>query len=200
MSDTFDDPDDKKPKKKRGPRKVSPTYLENSAAYYLGRFSTSSANLRRVMMRKIYLSATHHGTDTEEAEKWLDALIEKFERLGYLDDKAFAQMRARGLHARGTPLVGIKFKLMKQGVGEDDIAAALTHLEEENETRDLDWDAAIKLARRRRLGPYGSHDLEVRKERREKDMSALARAGFGYDIAQRIVEATSIDELEEVYF
>ena len=39
-----------------------------------------------------------------------------------------------------------------------------------------------------------------RKERREKDMGALARAGFGYDIAQRIVDTATIDELEEVYF
>ena len=195
-----DDADNTPPKKRRGPRRVSPSYLESSAAYYLGRFASSSANLRRVMMRKIHLSASHHGTDIGEAEKWLDALIEKFERLGYLDDAGFAQMRARGLHARGTPLVGIKFKLMKQGVGEDDIAAALAHLEEENETRDLDWAAAIKLARRRRLGPYGSVDPEVRKQRREKDMATLARAGFGYDIAQRIVDTVTIDELEEVYY
>ena len=195
----FEDPEDKKSKKKRGPRKVSPTYLENSAAHYLGRFSSSSANLRNVMMRKIYRSSSHHGTNIEEAEKWLDALIEKFERLGYLDDTAFAQMRARGLHARGTPLVGIKFKLKQQGVGEDDIEAALAHLEDENETRNLDWDAAVKLARRRRLGPYRTEDPEARKERREKDMGALARAGFGYDIAQRIVDTETIEELEDYY-
>lgn len=195
-----DDPDDKKPKKNRGRRKVTAKYLENSAAYYLGRFSSSSANLRKVMMRKIYLSSTHHDTDVEEAEKWLDALIEKFERLGFLDDTSFAQMRARGLHGRGTPLVGIRYKLKQQGVGDEDIEAALEHLEEENESRDLDWDAAIKLARRRRLGPYGSLDTEARKERREKDMGALARAGFGYDIAQRIVDTATIDELEEVYY
>lgn len=194
-----DDPDDKKPKKKRGPRKVSPSYLENSAAYYLGRFSSSSANLRRIMMGKIHRSANHHGTDIDEAEKWLDALIEKFERLGYLDDTAFAQMRARGLHSRGTPLVGIRFKLKKQGVGDEDIEAALAHLEDENETRDLDWDAAVKLARRRRLGPYRTDNPDARKERREKDMGALARAGFGYDIAQRIVDTDTVEELEDYY-
>lgn len=194
-----DHADDKKPKKKRGPRKVSPSYLENSAAHYLGRFASSSANLRRVMMQKIHRSASQHGTDVEEAEKWLNTVIEKFERLGYLDDTAFAQMRARGLHARGTPLKGIRFKLKQQGVGDDDIDAALTHLEAENETRDLDWDAAVKLARRRRLGPYRTDDPAMRKERREKDMGALARAGFGYDIAQRIIDTDTIEELEERY-
>ena len=151
------------------------------------------------MMGKIHRSASHHGTDIEEAEKWLDALIEKFERLGYLDDAAFAQMRARGLHGRGTPLVGIRFKLKQQGVGDEDIEAALVHLEGENQTRDLDWDAAVKLARRRRLGPYRTDDPEARKERREKDMGALARAGFGYDIAQRIVDTETVEELEDYY-
>lgn len=192
MSDTTDDA----PKKRRGPRKVSPTYLENSAAHYLGRFASSKGNLRRIMMGKIHRSASHHGTDIAEAEKWLDAVIAKFERLGYLNDAEFAEMRARGLHARGTPLAGIRFKLRQQGVTDPDIDAALEALRNENESRNLDLDAAIKLARRRRLGPYRSEDADVRKDRREKDLSALARAGFSYDIAQRIIDSDTVEELE----
>lgn len=188
--------EDNKSKRKRGPRKVSPTYLENSAAHYLGRFASSKANLRRVMMGKIHRSSTHHGTDIAEAETWLDAVIEKFERLGYLNDPEFAEMRARGLHNRGTPLAGIRFKLRQQGIGDDDIEAALATLEDETESTNLDLDSAIRLARRRRLGPYRSDDADVRKERREKDLSALARAGFSYDIAQKIIDSDSVEELE----
>ncbi len=184
------------PRRRRGPRKATPKYLENSAAHYLGRFATSSAHLKQIMMQKVKRSAAHHGTDPDEGETHVDAIIAKFQRLGFLNDTEYAAMRARGLHAKGTPIKGIRFQLKQKGVGEEDIAAALDALIDEEEAPDLDLAAAVKLARRRRLGPFRSDDPEVRRERREKDMAALARAGFSYDIAQRIVDTETIEELE----
>jgi hypothetical protein len=32
---------------------------------------------------------------------------------------------------------------------------------------------------------------------REKDLTALARAGFNYDIAQKVIEAETTEELED---
>ena len=50
------------------PKKITPEYLKNSSLYYLSRFSTSSANLKRVMMRKVERSANYHGTDPEDGQ------------------------------------------------------------------------------------------------------------------------------------
>ena len=58
--------EDSKQPRKRAPRKATPKYLENAALYYLSRYSTSTENLRRVMMRKVMRSAKHHGTDVED--------------------------------------------------------------------------------------------------------------------------------------
>jgi regulatory protein len=52
----------------------------------------------------------------------------------------------------------------------------------------------VTLARRRRLGPYRPE--ADREARREKDLAALARAGFGYDIARTVIEASDIEALE----
>ena len=186
---------DKKPKKRRGPRKATAKYLENSAAHYLGRFATSKAHLRRVMMQKVKRSEMHHGTDPDEGARFIEVIIEKFERLGFLDDSAYAAMRARGLHAKGTPVKGVRFKLMQKGLSEDDIDAALLQLEDEVETPNLDLAAAIRLARRRRFGPYRT-DQSKNEDRRNKDMSAMARAGFSYDIVAQVLDAPSVDELE----
>jgi len=51
-------------------------------------------------------------------------------------------------------------------------------------------------ARRRRLGPYRMP--EVRAERRDKDLAALARAGFDYDTARRVIEAETLDDLDRL--
>lgn len=59
-----------------------------------------------------------------------------------------------------------------------------------------DLAAAIKLARKRRLGPFRLP--EKRAEMRAKDMAALARAGFDFDTARRVIDADSVDGLEEL--
>jgi len=83
-------------------------------------------------------------------------------------------------------------KLFQKGLGGDDIDSAIRALEDEFE--DAEFIAAAALARRRRLGPYRND--EVRKELYEKDLAALARAGFSYDIAKQVVETETVDELE----
>lgn len=192
-----DEPQNSKPaKKRRGPRKATAKYLENSAAYYLGRFASSSANLRQLMMLKVRRSETEHGTDPVEGAKFVDDIIAKFERLGFLNDTAYAEMRARSLHAKGTPLRGIRYKLQQKGISEEDTEAALVALEDEVRANNLDLAAALVLARRRRLGPYLSEDAAVRDARRDKDMAVMARAGFSYDVVLQVIESPSVEELE----
>ncbi len=191
-----DDDEKQPPKRRRGPRKATASYLENSAAHYLGRFATSTAHLRQLMMQKVQRSVMHHGTDADEGAKFVETIIEKFERLGFLNDQTYGEMRARSLYAKGTPVRGIRYKLQQKGLSEDVIDSALAALAEEVEVRDLDLSAALRLAQRRRLGPYLSDDREVRDARREKDMAVMARAGFSYDVVCQVLDADSIEELE----
>ena len=59
-------------------------------------------------------------------------------------------------------------------------------LENEDST-DADQRAARIFIRRRRLGPYRP-DPEVRAERRQRDLAALARAGFSYSVASATLD------------
>ncbi|MEK9755180.1 MAG: hypothetical protein VW338_18470, partial [Rhodospirillaceae bacterium] len=95
-----------KPKRagRRAPAKVSARSLENAALQYLERFSTSSEGLRRVLLRRVQRSAHFHGTDAAEASGWVDAVIEKMQAKGFLNDRLFAEGRTRTLLAQGVPL------------------------------------------------------------------------------------------------
>lgn len=179
-------------RKRKGPRKATAKSLENAAAFYLQRFATSAENLRRVLMRRVERSVRLHGTERDEGAAFIEDIITKFERLGYLNDTAYAEMRVRGLRARGASGRAINAQLRQKGLDTDTIDAALDAFAEENE--EPERTAAITAARKRRIGPYRTRG--DRRENREKDMATLARAGFSYDVVREVIDAETADELE----
>ncbi|MBF0093966.1 MAG: RecX family transcriptional regulator [Alphaproteobacteria bacterium] len=175
------------------PRKVDPAFLERAALRYLERFSSSVENLRRLLRAKVDRSVAAHGTCRAEAFGWVEAVLAKMEGLGYLDDGRYAATRARGLNRKGRSAATIRMDLRARGVDTAAAAAAVKALGEEHD--DPEWAAAVALARRRRLGPF--RPSGQRGPRCAKDLMALARAGFSYELARRIVDAETPEALEQ---
>ncbi len=192
---------DTPPRRRRAPRRVTPAYLENVALWYLGRFAASAKGLETVLMRRVYRAARHHGDDPAAGATMVAALIVRYRAAGLIDDAAFAAARARTLHARGLPLRAIAHRLRLKGVAAADIEAALAGLGETESPADgydttaartLDLRAARAYARRRRLGPW--RPPEARGPARERDLAALARAGFSYGVARAAVDGDVTEE------
>ena len=78
-----------------------------------------------------------------------------------------------------------------KGVGRDLIAAALTSTAITATGDDATLKAALAYARRRRLGPFGTQtgDAAAKRKQLSKDLAALGRAGFSYDVAKRVMSA-----------
>lgn len=179
------------------PRKVSAQSLENAALFYLARFSAPSAQLRRVLLRRVDKSVKAHGTDPAEGRRLVDELIERYRRSGLVDDAAYAAGKARSLRRRGISRVIIGRTLRAKGLSAADSDAALKRLaSDETGAGDGEFATAARLAQRKRLGPFRAQS--ERAELRQRDMAALARAGFGYDVARRVVDAESANALEEM--
>ena len=178
-------------KRRRMPRKATSKRLERVALHYLERYSSSSENLRRVLMRRVERSARAHGTDREEGAAAIDAIVTKFQEYGYLNDRAYAEMRAGSLFRRGSSLRVIRYQLCLKGITGDIVDAVIADLMEEEP--DPDRRAAVAYGRRRRIGPWRR---DRRDEFRDRDLAALGRQGFSYDIARWIVQAETPDELE----
>src|SRR3990167_9091342 len=176
---------EKSPRKKHKPRKVTAKSLENAAVYYLQRFASSSANFRRVMMRRVDRSARFHGTDRDEGAKMVDGLIRRVIDNGLLNDLAYAEALAGSRHRRGASRRTVFVKLKQKGLDDEIIRAAVDALADETDEPEL--AAAVILARRRRLGPFRPNNQ--RASLRDKDMAALARAGFGYDMVVKVIDA-----------
>lgn len=178
---------------RRGPRPVTAALLEKAALHYLERFASSSGQLKRVLMRKVTRAARAHGTDAAEGERLVDDIVARYLRSGLLDDGAYAAQQAASLQRRGASRYGIRGKLALKGVDAELIERALGSL---SGPESSEIAAAAALARRRRLGPYRAN--EARASHREKDLAALARAGFSLDLARRVIAATDPDALEAI--
>jgi len=176
----------------RQPKKATAKHLENVALWYLQRFAASADSLRRVLMRRVDKSVRAHDTDRAEGAALVDDTIARFRASGLLDDLVYAEGRARSLHRRGLSVRGIRARLRAKGVGAGDIEAALAALRDDAAEPDL--AAAITYANRRRIGPYRKEG--DREALRERDLAALARRGFDYDTARRVIDAASAEELE----
>ena len=149
--------------------------------HYVGRYATSRAKLVAYLRRKI----TERGWAGPSADPV--ALAEKMARLGYLDDRAFAEARGRSLARRGYGARRVDMALRAAGIDEDDRAAAVP-----------DGDAAVAaacaLARRRRIGPFAAQAAD--RPTREKWLAALMRAGHAPALARAIVRLDPSEDPE----
>ena len=185
-----------KTRSRKIPRQTTAQYLENSALYHMERFSSSAANLRKIMMAKVERSARSYDTDREEGAVQVEDIIARFLRSGLLDDEIYAITKARSLHRRGASSRAIHAKLVAKGVDRSTIQKALVALE--GEDPDPEFTAAITFARKRRIGPFrrgprsgtAAEDYKPEDQKvREKELASMGRAGFCFDMARRIVDA-----------
>lgn len=179
-------------RKRRQPKPATQKRLRNAALYYIDRYATSAEHLKSVLMRRVSRSARLHNTDPREGQAWVDEIVEDLVNRKLVDDAAFAETRAVSLHRGGASRRKIAMALRAKGVGTDDIDAALRALEDSH--ADAEFTAACNYARRRRFGPW--RDAGARAERRDRDLAAMARAGFGFQMAERVIDAPDIDALE----
>ena len=164
-------------------RKMTKVRLKNIGLYYLKRFESSVANLRSVLRRRVNDYAYHTpGFVRQEAYDWIEELLSDFQRVGYLDDARYSELKIKDYMSAGKSPRYIQGKLREKGIDENLIEKLIAE-------QDYDpFESALKLARKKRIGPY-SADENIRTERRSKDLAILVRAGFDYDVAVRVLES-----------
>ena len=167
---------------RRSVRPLDGKRLDELALRYVGRFATTRAKLVNYLQRKIR-ERGWEGDQVPEPER----IAGRFAELGYIDDRAFALAKESAHTARGLGRRRLSHTLRTAGVGEDDGADALAL----SAARAV--DSALRLAERRRLGPFAERAPESPRER-EKALAALLRGGHGFDIARAIVDLAPGDE------
>ncbi len=164
------------------------TRLREAALAYLERFESSAQSVRRTLRRRVERWAMKSGEPVEEgAHAAIEAVIEDLSRAGLIDDARYAGMKARSLFNGGRSGRAIGAYLAARGIESSVIGDALEARAEEAENpEDPDLEAALRFARKKRLGRFRSPEL--RAEKRDRDLAALGRAGFSWAIARSVVD------------
>lgn len=181
------------PRAEKKRRKITKTYLENAGAHYLQRFAASTSRFRQVMTRKIDLSCRDHPDQDRAASlALLEELIGRFTELGYLNDSAYARALHHSLLSRGTSRTKQRAAMHLRGVRPEDLDDLTSGITADEECRQ-----ALLYARRKRLGPWAKADGNDDPKSKEKAFGSLARNGFGYDTANRVL-SISLEDAEDL--
>lgn len=149
--------------------------LNELALRYVSRFATTRAKLRSYLARKV----RERGWDGSR-EPDLERIAERFAEQGYVDDSSYAMARSQSLTGRGYGKRRVLDALRAAGVEEDESAGARDYAEAEAVS------AALRFARRRRIGPFAAEGPSDPKER-DKALAAMIRAGHSFEIAKAVI-------------
>lgn len=150
--------------------------VEQMALAYVNRFDVSASKLRQHLLTRVRKAG-----GSEDAVAWVEELLSRYQGSGVLDDARFARNLTSQLTARGKSTRAIAQKLAQRGVSGDVAGDLLATRRQQQPGAEL--EAAQAYVRKRRLGHYRS--AEKREECRHKDLAALARQGFSFDIAKQ---------------
>jgi len=170
---------------RKPPRRITADYLQRAAMHYLERYSAPAAQLSRVLQRKIVKSCRHHEQDPADFAQMRDEVVARCVSSGLVDDRRFAEARAASLRRKGQSTRAVAAKLAAKGIGRE-LVAEVGRVDELGELA-----AARIAARRKRLGPWARGE---RAASRDKDMAALARAGFSFSIVRAVIDGEHQDD------
>lgn len=162
---------------------LDPEKLRELALTYVGRFATTRARLSAYLSRKV----RERGWSGEQPPD-VGAIAERLASLGYIDDAAFALSKSRTLTGRGYGARRVRQSLRAAGIEQEDAEPA-TALAEADAV-----EAALRFARRRRIGPYGSGGGD--RVARERALAAMIRAGHDVSLANAILSLEPGSEVD----
>jgi regulatory protein len=179
-----------KAKPKRPPN-VTRIGLEGAALRYLERFDCSVARLRKVLSERVAKAARAGVAEAAAAPAIVEQILERYQESGLINDQRFAKNFAERQRDRGASRRMIEQKLRARGISSETVEQLLPR----NESASSELEAAHAFARRRRLGPH--RKPETREAYRRKDLMAMARAGFNYDTASRVIGVGNSTSFED---
>ena len=150
---------------------------------YLEKYSPSRQQLRIYLFKKI-IKKNQKISSKKEAFNLIDIVISSLVDQKLLSDKLYSDAKSKAFLRRGYSLNKIRYSLIKKGIDAKYIKDSISKIKE-NET-DPDFFSAIKMCKRRRIGP--TREENNRTLFYKKDISILARSGFSYELSKKVLE------------
>ena len=159
--------------------------LRDLAYSYIEKYSPSKQQTKTYLLKK-YLKKFQGSKTKKEITEIIDNIVSNLEKGHFLNDTLYSDSKARMLFRRGYSLNKISYSLRSKGIEQKNIKLSLDKIK--NEKQDPDFISAMKICKKRRIGPMRPDSN--RELFYKKDMGILARSGFSYDISKKILSMT----------
>ena len=156
--------------------------IRNFAYSYLEKYSPSKQQLKTYLFKKL-IKINQRKSSKREIFNLIDTVISSLIDQKLLSDKYYADAKSKAFLKRGYSLNKIRYNLIKKGIDGKYIKDSISKIKE-NES-DPDFFSAIKICKRRRIGPC--REESNRSLFYKKDISILARSGFSYEISKKVL-------------
>jgi len=160
--------------------------LRNFAYTYLEKYSPSKQQLKTFLFKR-YLKKNQKIFNKKELFNLIDVIISTLEKNNLVSDKHYSDVKSKAYLRKGYSLNKIRYSLLQKGIDQKYIKASISQIRE-NES-DPDFFSAIKICKKRRIGP--SRPEDNRSLFYKKDISILARAGFSYETSKKVLEISN---------
>jgi regulatory protein len=128
----------------------------------------------------------------QDVTNLIDIVLSDLEKNKFINDKFYSESKAKSMIRRGSSINKIRNYLIGKGVNDEFIKDTVNKINEDNS--DQDFFSAIKICKKKRIGPARIDDN--RPLFYKKDISLLARNGFDFETSKKVMELKKDDYLK----
>ena len=168
--------------------KVTVEEMRNFAFAYVEKYAPSKQQLKTYLLKK-YLKTSVPNVRKQDVTNLIDIVLSDLEKNKFINDKFYSDSKAKSMIQRGSSLNKIRYYLIGKGINNQYIKETVEKIQDENS--DQDFFSAIKLCKKKRIGP--ARIEENRSLFYKKDISILARNGFDFETSKKVMEIEKDD-------
>ena len=173
--------------------KVTVDEMRDFALAYVEKYAPSKQQLKTYLLKK-YLRTSVTNVKKQDVNNLIDIVLSDLEKSKFVNDKFYSESKAKSMIQRGSSINKIRNYLIGKGINDKFIKETVSKIEDNNS--DQDFFSAIKICKKKRIGPARTEDN--RPLFYKKDISLLARNGFDFETSKKVMDIQKEDYLKIV--
>ena len=162
--------------------------MRNFALAYVEKYAPSKQQLKTYLLKK-YLKISVSNVKKKDVMSLIDIVLSDLEKSKFINDKFYSESKAKSMIQRGNSINKIRNYLINKGINNEFIKDTVNKITDENSEQD--FFSAIKLCKKKRIGPARIEDN--RSLFYKKDISLLARNGFDFETSKKVMDIEKDD-------
>ena len=165
--------------------------MRNFAFTYVEKYAPSKQQLKTYLLKK-YLKSSVPNVKKKDVTDLIDIVLSDLEKNKFINDKFYSESKAKSMIQRGSSINKIRSYLIGKGINDRFITDTVKNIRDQNS--DQDFFSAIKICKKKRIGPARTEDN--RPLFYKKDISLLARNGFDFETSKKVMDIKKDDFLK----